>query len=262
MIGDLPDRDETCGVADQVNALGDLDAVIHNAGVYAEPEPSPTADGHARILAVNVLALYLLTMLIRRPARLIYLSSDMHTGGHADLDDIEWTTRPWNGVQGYSDSKPFIATLAAAIARRGPTHPATPSTRLGTDPHGRSERTRRPHTATRPKSGWPPATNPPPRPAATSGTTNTNTPPRPRRRPRVPRRPPRGTRPHHQRTTSLTTRPSRAQVSTCRRRDGRHGPRARASRPRPGTHSRRLGSRCLSRTVSGMLADAERVLVV
>jgi hypothetical protein len=43
-----------------------------------------------------VLAPYLLTCLIQRPGRLVYLSSGMHRGGDPDLDDPQWTRRRWN----------------------------------------------------------------------------------------------------------------------------------------------------------------------
>jgi NAD(P)-dependent dehydrogenase (short-subunit alcohol dehydrogenase family) len=118
VVGDLADRDETIGVADAVNELGPFDAVIHNAGIYVERDRGATAQGHPRVLAVNVLAPYLLTVLIERPARLIYLSSGMHTGGSADLDDLEWERRRWNGTQAYSDSKLHVTALALGVARR------------------------------------------------------------------------------------------------------------------------------------------------
>jgi NAD(P)-dependent dehydrogenase (short-subunit alcohol dehydrogenase family) len=70
VIGDLADHDETLRLADQVDDLGPIDAVIHNAGVYAEPATAPNAQGHPRVLAVNVLAPYLLTALLPRPTRL------------------------------------------------------------------------------------------------------------------------------------------------------------------------------------------------
>ena len=77
-------------MADRVNGIGRMDAVIHNAGIYNERSRSATPEGHARILAVNTLAPYLLTALIERPARLIYLSSGMHRGGGNSLRDIDW----------------------------------------------------------------------------------------------------------------------------------------------------------------------------
>ena len=118
VIGDLASADETHGLADQVNAIGRMDAVIHNAGIFIDPERVATPEGHARTLAVNVLASYLLTVEIDRPDRLIYLSSGMHQGAAPSLSDIDWTSRRWNGVQAYSESKLFVAALAFALARR------------------------------------------------------------------------------------------------------------------------------------------------
>lgn len=107
-------------LADQVNALGRMDAVIHNAGVYLEPTRGSTPDGHARTLAVNVLAPYMLTASIDRPDRLVYLSSGMHREGGGSLDDIDWTRRKWNANKAYSESKLYLAALALAVARRWP----------------------------------------------------------------------------------------------------------------------------------------------
>src|SRR5215207_7429359 len=63
VIGDLRSAAETRSVADQVNAIGRMDAVIHNAGVYNRKGRDATPDGHATILAVNTLAPYMLTAL-------------------------------------------------------------------------------------------------------------------------------------------------------------------------------------------------------
>jgi NAD(P)-dependent dehydrogenase (short-subunit alcohol dehydrogenase family) len=108
VVGDLSDPDQTRDVAEQVNRLGQLDAVIHNAGVYT---------GRA-ILPVNVVAPYLLTALIDRPRRLVYLSSGMHRGGRADLGGMDWSGRSGSGS--YSDSKLFVTVFAAAVARLVP----------------------------------------------------------------------------------------------------------------------------------------------
>src|SRR5438105_3788663 len=108
VVGDLSNADETRSVADQVNAIGGIDAVIHNAAIYLDPQRVATADGHARTLAVNVLAPYLLTVWLTGPARLVYISSSMHADGDDSLDDIDWTSRSWSGVQAYCDSKLFI----------------------------------------------------------------------------------------------------------------------------------------------------------
>jgi NAD(P)-dependent dehydrogenase (short-subunit alcohol dehydrogenase family) len=120
VVGDLASAEETRGVAEQVNALGRMDAVIHNAGIYVERARVATPEGHARTVAVNVLAPYLLTAEIERPDRLIYLSSGLHTGGDASLDDVDWVSRRWDGAQAYGDSKLLVAALACTVARRWP----------------------------------------------------------------------------------------------------------------------------------------------
>jgi len=107
LIGDLSNTEETRQLAFQANALGNFSAIIHNAGVY---EASPEA-----ILAVNVLAPYLLTCLIQKPQRLIYLSSGMHLQGHANLKSLKAS----QGVS-YSDSKLLLVQLCKAVARKWP----------------------------------------------------------------------------------------------------------------------------------------------
>jgi NAD(P)-dependent dehydrogenase (short-subunit alcohol dehydrogenase family) len=121
VVGDLSSAKQTRAVADQVNALGRMDAVIHNAGVYREPDRGMTPEGHPTLFAVNTLAPYLLTALVMRPRRLVYLSSGLHRGGEGSLVDLAWTKRPWNTGQAYAESKLQVAALAFAIARRWPT---------------------------------------------------------------------------------------------------------------------------------------------
>ena len=120
VIGDLASAAETRDLADQVNGIGRMDAVIHNAAVFLEPSRSATADGHAKTLAVNTLAPYLLTALIGRPDRLIYLSSGLHHAGAGSLADIDWTGRRWNATQAYAESKLYVTALALTLARAWP----------------------------------------------------------------------------------------------------------------------------------------------
>jgi NAD(P)-dependent dehydrogenase (short-subunit alcohol dehydrogenase family) len=120
IIGDLGRAVDTRSIAVQVNAIGRMDAIIHNAGISSTKGRSPTAEGHATILAVNTLAPYMLTALIERPRRLVYLSSDMHRSGTSSLRDIDWSERRWNSSQAYSDSKLYLTALAFAVARRWP----------------------------------------------------------------------------------------------------------------------------------------------
>jgi NAD(P)-dependent dehydrogenase (short-subunit alcohol dehydrogenase family) len=108
VVGDLSDLKQVRGVAEQANALGRMDAVIHNAGV---------SDGLA-VLPVNVVAPYVLTASMHRPTRLIYLSSGMHRGGRPRLSGLDWSgTR---ATASYSDSKLFVTALSAAVARLWP----------------------------------------------------------------------------------------------------------------------------------------------
>jgi NAD(P)-dependent dehydrogenase (short-subunit alcohol dehydrogenase family) len=121
LIGDLASIAETRAVAEQAARGGPYDAVVHNAAVgYHKPRRVETPDGLEQHFAVNVLAPYLLTALIDRPKRLIYVSSGMHRSGRADLDDPQWTKRRWSGTQAYSDSKLLVTALAVHVARLWP----------------------------------------------------------------------------------------------------------------------------------------------
>lgn len=107
LIGDLTDADETRQLAADANETGHFDTVIHNAGVYR-------ASGR-EILAVNTLAPYILTGLIQKPNRLIYLSSGMHKHGDPSLEQLS----SGKGVS-YSDSKLHVVLLTKAVARKWP----------------------------------------------------------------------------------------------------------------------------------------------
>jgi NAD(P)-dependent dehydrogenase (short-subunit alcohol dehydrogenase family) len=121
VIGDLASIAQTRDVAAQVNNLGNFDAIIHNAGVgYREPRRIATEDGLPHVFAVNTLAPYILTALIHKPKRLVYLSSGLHQSGDASLQDLAWERRPWRGQQAYSDTKLHDVLLAFAMARRWP----------------------------------------------------------------------------------------------------------------------------------------------
>ena len=119
VVGDLATLAETQAVSGKVNELGDFDAVIHNAAVgYQEPRRINTADDLPHVFAVNSLAPFVLTALIKRPKRLVYLSSGLHRDGDASLRDLLWTERSWNGTQAYCDSKLHDVLLAFAVSRR------------------------------------------------------------------------------------------------------------------------------------------------
>ena len=106
LIGDLSSIEETKMLAAEINMLGSFDSIIHNAGVYQVP--------NKQIFAVNTLAPYILTCLIHKPIRLIYLSSGMHLQG--GLRDFS----PDTGRYGYSDTKLHDVILSMAVARKWP----------------------------------------------------------------------------------------------------------------------------------------------
>jgi NAD(P)-dependent dehydrogenase (short-subunit alcohol dehydrogenase family) len=118
--GDLETIAGARQVAARVNALGRFDAVIHNAAVGYREAHRLTADGLPHVFAINTLSAYILTALIERPRRLVYLSSGMHHHADANLDDILWNKRPWNGSTAYAESKLHDTILAFAVARRWP----------------------------------------------------------------------------------------------------------------------------------------------
>jgi NAD(P)-dependent dehydrogenase (short-subunit alcohol dehydrogenase family) len=138
VIGDLSTIEAMRAVAGQANARGRYDAVIHNAGVGPRQlHRVQTADGLSQLFAVNVLAPYVLTALMQTPERLVYLGSGLHRRGGAVLVDLQWSTRGWDGMQAYSDSKLLAVVLAFALARRWPAvrsnalEPGWVATRMG-----------------------------------------------------------------------------------------------------------------------------------
>ena len=108
LTADLGNIEETKQLAAKVNAFGNFDAVIHNAGVYRASAEE--------ILTVNTLAPYVLTCLIERPQRLIYLSSGMHLDGSAKLESLRSKVSRIT----YSDSKLHVLMLCMAVARKWP----------------------------------------------------------------------------------------------------------------------------------------------
>lgn len=107
LIGDLANIEETKNLAHEANNLGAFDAVIHNGGVYQAPAP--------QLFTVNVLAPYILTCLMQRPQRLIYISSGMHLQGQFRLTNtaaINKTT--------YSDTKLYLMMLCKAVSAEWP----------------------------------------------------------------------------------------------------------------------------------------------
>jgi NAD(P)-dependent dehydrogenase (short-subunit alcohol dehydrogenase family) len=108
VTADLTSTDETIQLSEKVNSLGRFDIIIHNAGVYNAPAKD--------LFTVNTLAPYILTCLIEKPKRLIYLSSDMHEGGSSKLG---YFNKDCSNIN-YADTKLHVLILSKAVARRWP----------------------------------------------------------------------------------------------------------------------------------------------
>ncbi|KAJ4288960.1 hypothetical protein N0V90_011302 [Kalmusia sp. IMI 367209] len=122
VTGDLSSIADTKKLAEDVNAFGTFDCVIHNAGLFRGPYRE-TVDGIPALAAVNTLAPYILTCLTNRPKRLIFVSSDMHQSGDGSLDDILWQRRgekEYDYIKAYRASKVHNVLFAKAFTRRWP----------------------------------------------------------------------------------------------------------------------------------------------
>ena len=122
LIADLSSIAQTKALAAEANKRGPFDVIMHNAGLGYQEGFRKTEDGVASVFAVNSLAPYILTCLMKKPKRLVYLSSELHRGGDANLKDATFTSegRGWNPLQAYSDSKLHDVMLAFAVARHWP----------------------------------------------------------------------------------------------------------------------------------------------
>ncbi|MFJ9713327.1 SDR family NAD(P)-dependent oxidoreductase [Streptomyces sp. NPDC101234] len=107
VVGDFTERDAVRHIAAELNDAEPLDVVIHNAGVWSGPAVMP----------VNIVAPYLLTALLGGPRRLVYLSSSSHFSGRPSIAGVDWRGK---SAGSYADSKLFVTTLAAAVARLRP----------------------------------------------------------------------------------------------------------------------------------------------
>ncbi len=120
--------------------------LLNNAGVV-HTRFQTTADGLESTLAINHLAYFLLTELLRErlvasaPARIVSVASDAHRFARLELDDLEFRRRGYRGMRVYGTSKLLNILWNRELARRlegtGVTancaHPGGVNTRLGDD---------------------------------------------------------------------------------------------------------------------------------
>ena len=130
-------------LAARLAALPRIDALVNNAGLVVARRQL-TADGFELSLAVNHLAPFLLTNLLRpalaasAPARVVTVSSIAHRAALLSLDDLQLERR-YLAMLAYANSKLANVLFTRALARRldgtGVTanclHPGTVRTRFG-----------------------------------------------------------------------------------------------------------------------------------
>jgi hypothetical protein len=68
----------------------------------------------------NTLAPYIVTALIHRPKRVVYLSSGIAPDVNPTLEDMLWEERKWQGSEAYAETKFHDVPLAFAVARLWP----------------------------------------------------------------------------------------------------------------------------------------------
>jgi len=122
-IADLARLDQVRALAGRLNQnLDRIDVLINNAGLVLN-ERRVTPDGYEYVFAVNHLAPFLLTNLLRpkltasAPARVITVSSDAHTAARLDLDDPN-LEHGWSSWRSYSNSKLANILFTRELARR------------------------------------------------------------------------------------------------------------------------------------------------
>jgi NAD(P)-dependent dehydrogenase (short-subunit alcohol dehydrogenase family) len=120
VVGDVSMVAQTRSLAEQVNAIGPCDAVIHNVGIGGRNGGEKTADGLSPIFAVNTLAPYILAALIQKPRRLVFVSSSASRGVRLDPADLTLGRASLDGWSAYGASKLEDALLAFAIGHRWP----------------------------------------------------------------------------------------------------------------------------------------------
>jgi NAD(P)-dependent dehydrogenase (short-subunit alcohol dehydrogenase family) len=126
---DLASLASARGFAEEFLARHDrLDGLVNNAGIMACPE-GRTEDGFETQIGVNHLGHFLLTELLldtlkaSAPSRIVCVSSVAHVGtrrqvGEIDLDDLNFTKRPYNRVLAYTQSKLANVLHALDLSRR------------------------------------------------------------------------------------------------------------------------------------------------
>jgi len=122
-VADLSAQSEVRRLATEVvQRLPRLHVLVNNVGAYWNTR-RVTADGLEQTFALNHLVPFLLTNLLRdrlecgAPARVVTVSSQAHTGGRMDFDDLQGE-RSYSGARAYNQSKLANVLFTYELARR------------------------------------------------------------------------------------------------------------------------------------------------
>ncbi|TCO43629.1 NAD(P)-dependent dehydrogenase (short-subunit alcohol dehydrogenase family) [Kribbella antiqua] len=152
-VADLSSQSEVRRLADEVlQRHPRIDVLINNVGGYWNTR-HVTVDGLEHTFAVNHLAPFLLTNLLLESlqhstaARVVTVSSNAHTMGRIDFDDLQGE-RSYSGARAYNQSKLANVLFTYELARRLKTsavtanavHPGLVSTAFGAGDPGRAQR--------------------------------------------------------------------------------------------------------------------------
>ncbi len=98
---------------------GDLDILINNAGIMQVPQ-GLTRDGFELQMGTNYLGPFALTLglLPHLRGRVVTVSSQLQSGGHIHLDDLNGKDRPYNALQAYRDAKLADTLFTLELSRR------------------------------------------------------------------------------------------------------------------------------------------------
>ncbi|HEY4098108.1 MAG TPA: SDR family oxidoreductase [Baekduia sp.] len=123
-VADLDRQDDVRRLAAEVlDRHPRLDVLANNAGaMFTERRTTP--DGYEQTLALNHLAPFLLTALLRDRlaadggGRVVTTTSDAHSGGELDFDDLQWERRPFRAMKVYGTTKLANILFTRELARR------------------------------------------------------------------------------------------------------------------------------------------------
>jgi retinol dehydrogenase-12 len=144
-VADLASMAAVRTLAEEVRErYGQIDVLANNAGALFASRKE-TAEGFEQTFALNHLAPFLLTNLLRdrlAGGRVVTTSSDAHKAGHLDLDDLQSERKSYAAMRVYGVTKLCNILFTRELARRAPElrancfHPGVVRTGFGKNDNG------------------------------------------------------------------------------------------------------------------------------